>query len=163
MGLEFELCSQGCHDSVILVLFCWAWRTQLHSGQPQIIQTIMTEEWGPAWMVAKSVKLVEIILTWVQMPEAEAEGAHMRGGIPTSTHTKQGSNQAELEEMALLNPLDSLNTQSQPFAPVLMTLEESGLFSLVPPVPIGYERSEGFLLQLTGVWRIDVLLHVLSE
>lgn len=60
MGLEFELCSQVCHDSVILGLCCAAWRVQLHSGQPQIIQIIITEEWTPAWTVAKSVKLVEI-------------------------------------------------------------------------------------------------------
>lgn len=79
MGLEFELCSQGCHDSVILVLCCWAWIAQLHSGQPQIIQTIITQERAPAWTVAKSVKLVKIIFIWVQMPEAETEGAHTRG------------------------------------------------------------------------------------
>lgn len=63
MGLEFELCSQGCHDSVILVLCYGAWRVQLHSGQPQIIQTIITEKWAPAWTVAKSEKIVEIILS----------------------------------------------------------------------------------------------------
>lgn len=60
MGLGFELCSHGCHDNMILVLCCGAWRAQLHSGQLQIIQAIITEEWTPAWTVAKSMKLVEI-------------------------------------------------------------------------------------------------------
>lgn len=41
MGLEFELCSQGCHDAVILVLCCAAWRTQLHSGQQCGVGTSM--------------------------------------------------------------------------------------------------------------------------
>lgn len=62
MGLGFELCSQGCHDYVILVLCCGVWRKQLHPDQLQIIQAIITQEWTPAWTVAKSMKLVEINL-----------------------------------------------------------------------------------------------------